>query len=526
MDNNAKSYIVKNEEIFNEFYKLAEEFSFNSLTVTAGNKVERFFDLYKILYGIGKGGFAIVVAAEHLIRKEICAIKIIRKQNNMGFESGMLHEEANILKSLNHPNIIQYIEVHETEDLFFIVTELMQGGSLSSLFNKRIKEGKLMNEEEIRIIMKQIFEGIRYIHSCGILHRDIKLENILLKMPEDLSNVKIIDFGIGTKLNLNSTFCDKAKYGTFLYMAPEQIRNNICIPISDLWSCGIMIFFLISGKFPYPHSYDQENNEIILEKMSKKVTFPLNISFLFQDLFQKLCTFDPIKRYSAEEALNHPFITNKNEPIPLTLNEQITIEEQLEKIKTVLILCIFIGNYLQMMNLLEFDKLNPKLFKQKRKINFPKISICDTDEKEEILISDSNLLLKKSPKQNPSHSYMKATSSSKNLQKEKISENIYVKEMKKSSHIENSQNKKYDHQGSNKSEKDNSEEEKQISNLNKEINDPKFHLSEKGNNNATPKMKATLNQFTFKNDKMPTTPRINVKENLALQKNKFSKFKS
>ena len=110
--------------------------------------------------------------------------------------------------------------------------ELIRGGSLKKFFTKRIAHHKPLTEEEVRIIMKNILEGVSYIHKKSILHRDLKLENILINDYKDLSSIKIVDFGLGTKFDLSSEDC-----GTLLYMAPEIANKSKYNKVSYLPAC-------------------------------------------------------------------------------------------------------------------------------------------------------------------------------------------------------------------------------------------------------------------------------------------------
>ena len=177
-----------------------------------------FNSYYDCLSILGIGTFGIVISAVDKLDGQLCAIKIIKK--NRISESGMqdIRKEADILAALNHINIVQFKKVSESEDYFLIVMELVRGGSLRKLLSKRTLRKHPLIEEEVRILMKNILEAVQHLHSNNVIHRDLKLENILLDDFKNLSSVRIADFGLSVQRDLFVS----DKCGTLLYMAPEQ----------------------------------------------------------------------------------------------------------------------------------------------------------------------------------------------------------------------------------------------------------------------------------------------------------------
>jgi len=116
-------------------------------------------------------------------------------------------------------------KVHESDNFLFIVMELLQGGSLKALLNHCKQKNYKLNEEQIAVIMKQIFEGLHYTHSKNFMHSDLKLENIVFKNKNKIDTLKLIDFGLGIKFDNSLTQFTYGKFGTYAYMAPEQMMS-------------------------------------------------------------------------------------------------------------------------------------------------------------------------------------------------------------------------------------------------------------------------------------------------------------
>lgn len=166
-------------------------------------------------------------------------------------EQARLMNEIDILRKLDHPNIIKIYEVFLYENLYCIITEFCEGGSLY----KHFREGKSLTEESLRIVFKKIFSALSYMHRLKIVHRDIKLDNIVLVNRiqsvgeiEEL-DVRIIDFGLA-RVMTGQRVKDREKIGTYTYMAPEVLKG-LYSPKCDVWSTGIMLCTLLCGENPF-----------------------------------------------------------------------------------------------------------------------------------------------------------------------------------------------------------------------------------------------------------------------------------
>ena len=256
---------------------------------------------YELLNYIGKGGFGRVYKVKHKLSNQFRAMKIIKCiADNPHSNSTEILKQINILKNLDHPNIIKIYEFYSTEKYIYIINELCTGGEL---FNK-IVEVKHFTESRACYIMRQLLSAVAYCHDKGVIHRDLKPENILIENSEEKDkeffNIKIIDFGTCEILKKKKL---TEQIGTSFYIAPEVLKtgyNEKC----DLWSCGVILYILLCGSPPF---YGKNEKEIFQKILDGNVNFKHKIwSKISEDaknLVTKLLQIDPAKRLSAAEAL-------------------------------------------------------------------------------------------------------------------------------------------------------------------------------------------------------------------------------
>jgi len=186
-----------------------------------------FSDLYVFQKVLGAGSFGVVFAAVEKQHLEHCAIKIVSKNMSRNSTLTKICYEAEVLSKLEHPSIVKFHRTHSSSYHYFIVMELLKPGSLWDLLYLRTKEKRPLDERECRIIMKQIFEGLVYLHSINIVHRDLKPANILLKSFDYLEDsVRLADFGLCTKVDPEPHYNPTERCGTISYMAPEVIQGK------------------------------------------------------------------------------------------------------------------------------------------------------------------------------------------------------------------------------------------------------------------------------------------------------------
>lgn len=264
-------------------------------------------DSYTLSKQLGEGSFGSVYLGINKITGEQRAIKKLKKPK--GYDkykvSDEIKKEIDILKKLDHQNIMKIYEFYEDDEEFSLVTELCEGGEL---FDTIIAK-KHLEEVDSAIIMFQLFGAIAYCHSQNIMHRDLKTENILLERKKRNGNyrIKLIDFGIAKILEKGEF--ETSLSGTCFYIAPEVIQKNYdkrC----DLWSCGVILYILLCGRMPFGGN---DNREIFrnIQKGHYDMNIPPfpTVSNEAKDLIDKLLQQDPNKRLSAEDALQHPWFT-------------------------------------------------------------------------------------------------------------------------------------------------------------------------------------------------------------------------
>eukprot|EP00347_Sterkiella_histriomuscorum_P014917 403359020 len=261
-------------------------------------------DHYRIGKMLGSGAFGEVRMCVHRETGAQRAVKVLRKSHMDDDEKKMLFNEINILRELDHPNIVKMYEFFEDEKRYYIVTEICKGGEL---FDEIIARGKF-TEKDAAILMKQVLSCVNYCHKNNIVHRDLKPENILLEQNKDFDQIKIIDFGTSLVYDTGKSLDEKL--GTPYYIAPEVLNkkyNEKC----DIWSCGVITYIILSGMPPFNGQSDQEiMKKVRIGKFSFSDPCWSNMSDKAKDFITKLLTYDVDSRPSAETVLQHPWIVD------------------------------------------------------------------------------------------------------------------------------------------------------------------------------------------------------------------------
>ena len=203
------------------------------------------------------------------------------------------------MKSLKHNSIVRILETIETSNYILIIMENVNGGDLLSFVKKRTK----LNEKTAKIIFKQLIISLKYIHSKGIIHRDIKLDNILIDLH---NNIKICDFGVGKNYQNNEKFMDQC--GTPAYIAPEILQNEGYEgPPVDIWSAGVVLYAMLSGNVPFKGNNIKDLQYNIISGNFHMIN---DISNDAQNIIMRLLNVDPNKRITIDEILCHPWIVS------------------------------------------------------------------------------------------------------------------------------------------------------------------------------------------------------------------------
>ena len=348
---NSQNYLKQKSPKNNLSFKINKDNSFNISEVTTkakkineymeqsqklSNYIKNYYEnnsnypqtglnFYRIGRVIGQGGFAKVNLGLNVLTGRVVAIKSfnknIKSKNGINMDMDKVLYEINLMKKLNHQNITKILETFEDDQFYFIIMEYINGGNLFSYVKKRRK----LSEKVAKFLFRQIILGIKHIHSNLIVHRDIKLENILIDMN---NNIKICDFGIGIILSSENQILH-SHCGTPVYIAPEIITSTKDkgykgFPV-DIYSAGIVLYIMVSGRLPFDESPDDiceinknkdmnKENEIKLKYgLSKREPKYLeNISDELRDLLKGLLNKDPNKRLNIEQILNHPWFSNVN----------------------------------------------------------------------------------------------------------------------------------------------------------------------------------------------------------------------
>ena len=266
---------------------------------------------YEIEGQLGEGGYGKVYLVRHKRMNLLRAMKVISIDSKTSEER--TDEEIELLKKLDHPNIIKLFEYFIDEDNYYLITEYCNGGDLFDLIKKKQK----FSELSAAYIMFQIFRALIYCHNTHhLVHRDIKLENIVIfrkiNAEDDLYDIKLIDFGIAKIFNKCEKNKDKRIKGSLNYMAPEALQGNYDEKC-DIWSCGVILYILLIGNYPF----DGNNKAEIIKKIKKgQYTFPEGFEAAaspeIKDLINYCLKLDPDERISAKEALNHPFFNSND----------------------------------------------------------------------------------------------------------------------------------------------------------------------------------------------------------------------
>ncbi|XP_008403475.1 serine/threonine-protein kinase 33 isoform X3 [Poecilia reticulata] len=267
--------------------------------------------IYEFEKTLGQGSFGIVYEATHIATQTQWAIKEVRKPAAGSSKFKMLDNEINILKQVDHAHIIHLEVTYNTPTKICLVTELCRGGTLK----QQLHQKKFFTEDETRKIIYCLADAVVYLHKRDIVHRDLKLENILVKNSlddnENCFDIKVADFGLSVKadgVGIRKVLTESC--GTLLYMAPEMMSGRGYSHWCDVWSIGVIMFMLLCGEPPF-HSKSKER--LLRKIMRKEVKFIQPIWATVSDggkyLLTCLLKADPAYRMSAHQLLEHPWIT-------------------------------------------------------------------------------------------------------------------------------------------------------------------------------------------------------------------------
>jgi len=260
---------------------------------------------YRTVRFLGRGTSASVWEAEDSASGDRFAVKVFDKSKS-DWTSHQKHavRESRLLQNLTHPAIVKVHEAIDTQKSFHIVLELVTGGSLRELVRKQHSPG--LGEESSRRLFQQICDGVCFLHSRNYVHRDLKLENILVE--SETGDAKIIDFGFALILRSSDqrlrVFC-----GTPSYMAPELVMNQeysgFC---TDMWALGVVSFGMLAGRLPFE---GQTESQLYAKIRRGQFRFPEGVSELARRVVCGILRIDATARPTAAQALQHRWVTSE-----------------------------------------------------------------------------------------------------------------------------------------------------------------------------------------------------------------------
>ncbi|NP_001312234.1 serine/threonine-protein kinase SAPK3-like [Nicotiana tabacum] len=281
---------------------------------------------YELLKELGTGNFGVARLVKDKKTKELFAVKYIERGKKI--DENVQREIINH-RSLGHPNIIRFKEVLVTPSHLAIVMEYAAGGELFA----RICSAGRFSEDEARFFFQQLISGVSYCHAMEICHRDLKLENTLLDGSAS-PRVKICDFGYSKSGLLHSQ--PKSTVGTPAYIAPEVLsRKEYDGKIADVWSCGVTLYVMLVGAYPFEDPEDPKNfRKTIGRIMSAQYSIPdyVRISADCKNLLSRIFVANPSKRITIPEIKKHPWFL-KNLPKDLMDGEHSKYEEASEQLQ-------------------------------------------------------------------------------------------------------------------------------------------------------------------------------------------------
>ena len=253
-------------------------------------------DDYEKIKVLGKGGFSIVNLVKYKENGKLYAMKCVNKIRNGKNKIKKIHREIYSLLKLNHPNIIHLYGWFEDSKKIYLIFEHIRGSDLSTFFEK-----DLPTEQDAIYIIKQILHAVKYCHENNIIHRDIKLGNILI---DSNLHVTLIDFGLcAIKHHHDELFFEYA--GTARFTAPDILNGKGYNEAVDLWSIGITVYYILTKSYPFN---GHNRKEIFKQIKNYPVDYPDSLNFNQIDFIKKLLYKNSHKRFNIHQALQHHWI--------------------------------------------------------------------------------------------------------------------------------------------------------------------------------------------------------------------------
>jgi len=288
-NNCEEEHLGQRKYVFPKFCKLLDSLAKEDIT-----------SVYTFERRLGAGKFGVVnQVCLNKDRNQKYAVKSIKIESIMS-ELKLIENELDIIRQVDHPNIIKHYESYNDGEYLHIVTELCTGGEL---FERIARKGKFTESESAKI-MEKILTAISFLHNLEICHRDIKPENFMFNSSDPDAEIKIIDFGLSTKFISEKSMKDIV--GTPFYVAPEVLEGvytNAC----DIWSLGVVLYTMLNGRPPF----NGTSSEVLSKVAKAAVFFPeknwRGVTTEARDIISKMLERNPEKRLTAKQCLEHPW---------------------------------------------------------------------------------------------------------------------------------------------------------------------------------------------------------------------------
>ncbi|XP_055343188.1 myosin light chain kinase, smooth muscle-like [Paramacrobiotus metropolitanus] len=275
-----------------------QSFEARSITIKTDKKMAQF---YEIMEELGRGKFGTVCKCREKATSRILAAKTISVKRPQ--ERKEVENEIEIMRSLQHPRLLQLYDAFDDGGTMVLVMELISGGEL---FERVIDDEFILTEKVCTIFMRQICEGVSFMHDKSVIHLDMKPENILC-VTQNGNRIKLIDFGLARKYDPKTNV--KVMFGTPEFVAPEVVNFEPISFATDMWSVGVICYILLSGLSPFMGDNDAEtlSNVTQAEWDFEDESFD-HISADAKDFITKLLVKDPAKRMTAKQCLEHKWL--------------------------------------------------------------------------------------------------------------------------------------------------------------------------------------------------------------------------
>jgi 5'-AMP-activated protein kinase catalytic alpha subunit len=274
---------------------------------------------YKLRGTVGDGAFSVVKLVKHVETNQYFACKIVPKARlNTAHLVERFEIEIRIAQQMHHPGVVQLHDLLKDENNYYVIMEFCPNGELFQFIVDRNR----LSEFEAKPILRQMLEGLEYIHSKGVSHRDLKPENLLI---DSMGRIKISDFGLSRFIDKNGLV--KTPCGSPCYASPECISGRAYNgKTTDVWSLGVILYAMLTGQLPWT-----KRNQAQLFKQIKTgdYTIPEELSADATSIIMGMMTVDPEKRLTISQCLEHPFLANINEQyqVPFSINHHINIRK-------------------------------------------------------------------------------------------------------------------------------------------------------------------------------------------------------